>query len=60
MEHFELSRRKVLGKSWIFCDDHPPVETDKECEDGCGHLDWNGLWSASRSATSGLKCSVSP
>lgn len=43
MEHFELSRRKVLGKGWIFCDDRPPVEMDKECEDGCDHLDWRGL-----------------
>jgi len=26
LEDFELSRRKVLGKGWTVCDDHPPVE----------------------------------
>lgn len=38
MEDFELSRRKVLGKGWVSCDDHPPVEMEEECEDGCGPL----------------------
>lgn len=35
-EDFELSRRKVLGKSWILCGAHPHVEM--ECEGGCGQL----------------------
>lgn len=43
MEDFKLSRRKVLGKGWMSCDDHPPVEMDRSVRMAVAPWDWRGL-----------------
>lgn len=43
IEDFELSGRKVLGKGWILCDEHPPVEMDRSVGMAVATWGWRSL-----------------